>query len=301
MARKLHLSSGMKTSKLFLPLLLLASLVNAFAAGQPVAAKELALMVRMNFSQQDILREVGARKLAQPLDAETETVLRTQGAGDGLITALKSPAFLLSAEERARTVSAPVQQPQPPPARNARQMPPTEQAAAIQKFLASPYPTSDKMLQKLRGKLVCFRDGDLRGFDDYALKNVRWFAFYFSAHWCGPCKKFTPQLVEYYNKMKVQYPQFEVVFVSRDRSLMAMKGYMEEMKMPWPAMQWKVSDPDVEAVAGDSIPSLVVFDETGRAISVTHRNGQYVGPEAVLKDLTTVLKAAAEARGQGRP
>ena len=28
-------------------------------------------------------------------------------------------------------------------------------------------------------------------------------AIYFSAHWCGPCRSFTPQLIKFYNTMKV--------------------------------------------------------------------------------------------------
>lgn len=43
-------------------------------------------------------------------------------------------------------------------------------------------------------------------------------AFYFSAHWCGPCKLFTPQLVSIYNKLNGTKSEFEVIYVSLDRS-----------------------------------------------------------------------------------
>jgi nucleoredoxin len=39
-------------------------------------------------------------------------------------------------------------------------------------------------------------------------------ALYFSASWCGPCKRFTPMLVDVYNLLKSQGRGFEVVFVS---------------------------------------------------------------------------------------
>ena len=39
---------------------------------------------------------------------------------------------------------------------------------------------------------------------------------YFSAHWCPPCRGFTPKLVESYNTMKAAGKNFEIVFVSSD-------------------------------------------------------------------------------------
>jgi len=48
---------------------------------------------------------------------------------------------------------------------------------------------------------------------------------YFSAHWCGPCKVFTPKLVEWYNTNK-KNGDFEVLFLSADRSEQARVAYM---------------------------------------------------------------------------
>ncbi len=36
---------------------------------------------------------------------------------------------------------------------------------------------------------------------------ARYVAFYFSAHWCPPCRSFTPQLVQTYNHLRSQAPQ----------------------------------------------------------------------------------------------
>ena len=47
-------------------------------------------------------------------------------------------------------------------------------------------------------------------------------ALYFSAHWCPPCRMFTPKLVEWYNNFKPKHPDFELVFVSSDRDQAAM-------------------------------------------------------------------------------
>ena len=41
---------------------------------------------------------------------------------------------------------------------------------------------------------------------------------YFSAHWCAPCRAFTPALAETYLELKGQGRDFEVIFVSSDKS-----------------------------------------------------------------------------------
>lgn len=57
---------------------------------------------------------------------------------------------------------------------------------------------------------------------------------YFSAHWCPPCRSFTPELARKYTKYKQQYPSFEIVFVSSDRSENDFDSYFSEM--PWLAL-----------------------------------------------------------------
>ena len=41
-------------------------------------------------------------------------------------------------------------------------------------------------------------------------------AIYFSAHWCPPCRGFTPVLAEFYNEANESDKQVEIVFVSLD-------------------------------------------------------------------------------------
>merc|ERR1711939_561034 len=36
---------------------------------------------------------------------------------------------------------------------------------------------------------------------------------YFSAHWCPPCHRFTPEFSKFYREAKAAEPNFEVVFV----------------------------------------------------------------------------------------
>lgn len=91
------------------------------------------------------------------------------------------------------------------------------------------------------------------------------FGLYFSAHWCGPCKNFTPILISAYEKLKDK--GFEVIFVSSDRND---KQYEEYFKtMPWLSIRWddERSDElkDVYEIA--TIPALLLFDGSGNIIT----------------------------------
>lgn len=50
-----------------------------------------------------------------------------------------------------------------------------------------------------------------------ALGSCDYLIVYFSAHWCPPCKGFTPVFAERYKKLKGIGTNFEIIFVSADR------------------------------------------------------------------------------------
>ncbi|XP_048322845.2 probable nucleoredoxin 1 [Ziziphus jujuba] len=86
---------------------------------------------------------------------------------------------------------------------------------------------------------------------------------YFSASWCGPCRRFTPKLIELYEEVASK-GNFEVVFISSDRDDESFKNYLSEM--PWLAIPF--SDLDTrkrlkELFKVRGIPNLVIFDENG--------------------------------------
>ena len=89
---------------------------------------------------------------------------------------------------------------------------------------------------------------------------------YFSAHWCPPCRRFTPELVKVYDEWKAQGKPVELVFVSSDQDAEAMKGYMTEMKMKWLAVPFE-DRARAEALAKRwsvrGIPSLAVVSPEG--------------------------------------
>ena len=106
---------------------------------------------------------------------------------------------------------------------------------------------------------------------------------YFSASWCGPCRGFTPQLVKFY-KRGAGKENFEIVFVSSDRTADAMKAYMKKDSMPWTAIPF--GDASASALKNKlgirGIPTLVIFGSDGKIISQDGRwDVVMLGPKAL--------------------
>ncbi len=119
-----------------------------------------------------------------------------------------------------------------------------------------------------------------------------YYAIYYSAHWCPPCRGFTPKLVDFYNNASKKHDNFEVIFVSSDRSENDMAGYMKEADMPWLALDYdkKKKSKELTKYAGGGIPCLVLVDSNGKVLSDSYVNGKYVGPTKVMNDLEKRLK-----------
>ncbi len=96
---------------------------------------------------------------------------------------------------------------------------------------------------------------------------------YFSAHWCPPCRAFTPELVKFHKAVAGAGKPFEIVFVSSDRNAKAMMGYMKETRMPWLAVPF--GSPKKEALGKkygvQGIPTLVVINAKGETVSTKAR------------------------------
>ncbi|XP_076307357.1 nucleoredoxin-like protein 2 [Tachypleus tridentatus] len=93
--------------------------------------------------------------------------------------------------------------------------------------------------------------------------------FYFSAHWCPPCRGFTPILTEVYGELKNENVPFEVVFVSSDQSEDDMFSYMEESHGDWLAVQFDsdVSNKLSEKFSVDGIPTFIILKKDGAVIT----------------------------------
>ena len=84
---------------------------------------------------------------------------------------------------------------------------------------------------ELLGDKLVGKDGEVA--TEIALNAKTAVALYFSAHWCPPCRQFTPQIGEWY-KTDLQSRGLEVVFISGDKDEKKFDEYFGEM--PWLAV-----------------------------------------------------------------
>ena len=116
-----------------------------------------------------------------------------------------------------------------------------KQAAAGQFLLRSSvlarFNMSTSALTDLLGDRVQSHDGDLSTPDissDYV-------GLYFSASWCGPCRRWTPKLINFYKEFTAHHQgKLEVVLVSSDRNEKDAKQYFADM--PWKMLPYEEQD-----------------------------------------------------------
>lgn len=138
--------------------------------------------------------------------------------------------------------------------------------------------------------LVYSKGKRLSKFKPEPTDNPKYFAFYRSAHWCPPCRAFTPDLVKFYKKQKAKDAALELVFISSDRTEDAMAEYMNEYDMPWPAFNLG-ENKGIVSSNGSGIPNLIITDADGNKVLDSYdESGKYIGPSAVMKQLAALLK-----------
>merc|ERR1712045_671815 len=80
---------------------------------------------------------------------------------------------------------------------------------------------------ELLGSQLAGKDGEVE--TKVALAGKTHVLLYFSAHWCPPCRGFTPKLAERYNEGLKD--NMEIIFVSSDQDSSQFDAYFKEM--PW--------------------------------------------------------------------
>ncbi|CAF1253038.1 unnamed protein product [Rotaria magnacalcarata] len=90
---------------------------------------------------------------------------------------------------------------------------------------------------------------------------------YFSAHWCPPCRGFTPILIDFYKKHK-EDKNFEIIFVSSDNDEESFNDYYKDM--PWWKLDYKERGKRNELASSfkiSGIPALILLDgDSGKII-----------------------------------
>lgn len=118
-----------------------------------------------------------------------------------------------------------------------------------------------------------------------ALKSLDAVGLYFSAHWCGPCRSFTPKLAEWYTAQtgpggKLR-GKVDIVFVSNDRDTATFDEYRKTM--PWKSFVLSGNEAVKRSLSSlckvEGIPSLVFIDKTGAILTRSGREKILTEPE----------------------
>ena len=162
-------------------------------------------------------------------------------------------------------------------------------APAFQSPTSLPAPPKAKLkdgLAKMLPSKILDYKGKKVSQDELAGKTV---GFYFSAHWCPPCRQFTPKLVKFRDENK---DAFEVVFVSSDNSPKEQMGYMKEAGMKWFTLEHRSREASALAKKFNvrGIPALIIVSPDGETITMNGRG-------EVLANAKGAAKAWAQAAG----
>lgn len=129
---------------------------------------------------------------------------------------------------------------------------------------------ADKLRLSLIGqtaKNLIMQDQNLVLRSLYDIKKKYTIIFFFDPD-CGHCKEETPKLVKFYNSNKDRF-DLEVYAVSADTSMLKMRNYIKDMKMPWITVNGPRSTVGSYQKLYDafSTPTLYVLDEKKKIIA----------------------------------
>ncbi len=152
--------------------------------------------------------------------------------------------------------------------------------------------TSASVFDKvLEGNLETLQGKSLRRVSDFK-KPSKYYLFYYTASWCGPCQKFTPSLVDFYKEHKPGNDDFEIVLITSDSDEGAMKEYAVDKEMSWPHLKLSRVEKFKKEFKhpGGGIPNLVLTDTEGKLLATSYEGQTYKGPAVVMNHLGSLLK-----------
>jgi len=246
------------------------------AQSPTLGAKEVALLTEIEAPIMAEGKQIGSMKLkpgslVTVVSSNQQQVMVRRGEG----VPFPVPCSVVSPEALAAALATPT--PMPPPRVVVQATPvPTPKATP------TPTPSAPVFFDQLRPLLS----------DPYEGKSPRYTAVYFSAHWCGPCRAFTPKLVSWYKAFKRYHPDFELVFSSCDKDASAMEEYIKLTSMPWPVLAFEKKNTRLlSAYFPKGIPCLVFLDEHGNPV-VPNPSNKYIPPEEVLRTMEHTVPSA---------
>ncbi|CAE8670491.1 unnamed protein product, partial [Polarella glacialis] len=130
-------------------------------------------------------------------------------------------------------------------------------------------------------------------------------AFYFSAHWCPPCRQFTPLLKKFQETLLSHGEKsLKIIFVSSDHSEHDMWKYMYDCHGDWLALSFNCKDLKDRLsrqyqVSG--VPALVVIDAVGRQAVRDARGEVMSASSSSSTQVLTTYLAWKGAAGVGAP
>lgn len=156
---------------------------------------------------------------------------------------------------------------------------------------------SDKDAQRLRSWTPFTTTGPDSFFDEDLTRNLeefkngklipmtrfdrpsKYYVFYYTASRCPHCRKFTPELVQWYNKNKNN--NFELILISSDGSREKMQQFASKFKVTWPLLKHQQVRPfkTKHDFGVRGIPTLIVCDIDGKNL------GNYRGKLSQLSKL----------------
>lgn len=109
---------------------------------------------------------------------------------------------------------------------------------------------------------------------------------YFSAHWCPPCRGFTPKLKEFYAEYKKKDPSFEIIFSSGDKTAQEAMDYFKNdhgdyLMIPFENEKGRSALDEMCEVEG--IPQFSIIGSDGKVINNEGRAKVDAGVAAVLE------------------
>ena len=117
--------------------------------------------------------------------------------------------------------------------------------------------------------LVVLEGNKLVPFESTEFLRARYTVLYFGAGWCPDCRRFSPALVEAYDKQPISANRFEVLLISHDKNAEGMLNFMRVEKMKWPALAFDevAGAEDLHKLySGHGIPCLTVIDSSGHVV-----------------------------------